>query len=92
VLVLSRRVGEAVRIGEDIEIVVVAARGDQIRLGIRAPRHVSIVRRELLEEVTDENRAAARAAFLLPPSELEIAAEKPRESLKRPGSAADTGQ
>ena len=91
-LVLSRRVGEAVCIGDDIEIVVVAARGDQIRLGIRAPRNVSIVRRELLEEVSDENRAAARASFLLPPTGLEIATEKPANPLKRVDSAADIGE
>ena len=91
-LVLSRRVGEAVCIGDDIEIVVVAARGDQIRLGIRAPRNVSIIRRELLEEVSDENRAAARASFLLPPTGLEIPAEKPMNPLKRVDSAADTGE
>jgi len=63
-LVLTRRVGEGVRIGDEIEVVVVAVRGDQVRVGIRAPREVPVVRGELLEQVERENLAAAESAVL----------------------------
>ena len=58
-LVLTRRVGEAVRIGDQIEVVVVAVKGDQVRLGVCAPRQVPVVRAELLAQVERENAAAA---------------------------------
>jgi carbon storage regulator len=61
-LVLTRRTGERVRIGEDVEVVIVSVRGDQVRLGIAAPRRIAVSRAELLEQVRDENRAAARGA------------------------------
>lgn len=60
-LVLTRKPGQTIRVGDDVEIVVVEVRGDQVRLGIRAPRDVSIVRGEILEEIQRENRAAAEA-------------------------------
>ena len=43
-LVLTRRPGQSIRIGEDIEVTVVEVRGDQVRLAIDAPRHVPVVR------------------------------------------------
>ena len=64
-LVLTRRVGEAVSIGENVEVVVVAVRGDQVRVGIRAPRHVPILRAELLAQVERENVAAAASCRAL---------------------------
>ncbi len=45
-LVLTRRAGQAIRIGEDIEVTVVEVRGDQVRLGIRAPESVRVSRSE----------------------------------------------
>jgi len=53
-LVLSRRVDEAVRIGDDVDVIVVAINGQQVRLGFRAPRDVRIIRHELLPETTEE--------------------------------------
>ena len=61
-LVLTRRPGERIRIGDDIEIVVVSVRGEQVRLGLAAPRGVSIYRSELIEQVAKENLAAAESA------------------------------
>jgi carbon storage regulator len=61
-LVLTRRPGERIRIGDDIEIVVVSVRGEQVRLGLAAPRGVSIYRGELIEQVAQENLAAAESA------------------------------
>ncbi|HEY3269352.1 MAG TPA: carbon storage regulator CsrA [Armatimonadota bacterium] len=60
-LVLTRRAGQSIQIGEDVEITVVEVRGDQVRLGINAPRNVSILRKEILEEIHAETRQAAEA-------------------------------
>ncbi len=57
-LVLSRRPGQSILIGRDIEIVVLSSDGVQVRVGIRAPREVTVLRRELFKQVEDENRRA----------------------------------
>ena len=51
-LVLSRYTDESVRIGEDVEVMVVEVRGDRVRLGIVAPKNVEILRSELLPRKT----------------------------------------
>ena len=58
-LVLSRRVGESVMIGDDVVLTVVEVRGDIVRLGIDAPRDVKVHREEVYREVEAANRAAA---------------------------------
>ncbi|HKR49798.1 MAG TPA: carbon storage regulator CsrA [Pseudonocardiaceae bacterium] len=58
-LVLTRRAGESVVIGDDIVITVLEARGDVIRLGINAPRDVQVHREEVYKELKAANRAAA---------------------------------
>lgn len=61
-LALSRKKGESLFIGDDIEVVVVDVKGDQVRLGINAPRDLVILRAELVDEVRAANRAAAEVA------------------------------
>jgi carbon storage regulator len=58
-LVLTRRAGESVMIGDDVVITVLEARGDVIRLGIQAPRTVQVHREEVYRELQEANRAAA---------------------------------
>lgn len=58
-LVLSRRAGESVVLGEDITITVLEVRGDVVRVGIDAPRSLKVHRAELLEQLEQENRQAA---------------------------------
>ncbi len=58
-LVLSRRVGESVAIGDDVVVTVLEARGDVIRIGIAAPRSVAVHRAELLVELERSNQQAA---------------------------------
>ena len=58
-LVLSRRVGESVVVGDDVTITVLEVRGDVIRLGIDAPRSVAVHRAELLEQLETINKEAA---------------------------------
>lgn len=56
-LILTRRVGEIVRIGDDIEVSVLAIKGNQVRLGVNAPRHVSVHREEIYERIKAEQLA-----------------------------------
>ena len=58
-LVLSRRVGESVVLGDDITVTVLEVRGDVVRVGIDAPRSVQVNRAELLVQLEEENRQAA---------------------------------
>ena len=54
-LVLSRKSGETIYIGEDIEIVVSEVKGEQVKIGIRAPRNIDIIRGELRQDVSTSN-------------------------------------
>ncbi|MBP6963475.1 MAG: carbon storage regulator CsrA [Armatimonadetes bacterium] len=58
-LILSRKIGQRIVIGDDVEITVVDVRGEQVRLGITAPRSIAVHRKELLEQVAAENVEAA---------------------------------
>ncbi|MDI6604614.1 MAG: carbon storage regulator CsrA [Thermoanaerobacteraceae bacterium] len=57
-LILTRKIGQSVIIGEDIEIKILGIDGENISLGITAPKSLSIIRKELLD-VKDENKKAA---------------------------------
>jgi cytosine/creatinine deaminase len=59
-LVLTRQRDDSIMIGDEIEVRVVDIRGDKVRLGITAPRSVSVHRREIYEQIRDENKAAAQ--------------------------------
>lgn len=58
-LVLSRQRDETIMIGDDVEITVVDIRGDKVRLGINAPRHIQVHRKEVYEAIKRENQQAA---------------------------------
>lgn len=61
-LILARREGEAIRIGSEIVVTVLEVDGERVKLGVTAPRHISVLRQELYEAITQENRAAADLA------------------------------
>lgn len=61
-LVLTRRLEEAIIIGADVEVKVLAIEGDHVKLGITAPRSVPVHRAEVFGAIQDANRAAAAAA------------------------------
>lgn len=67
-LVLTRKLEEAVQIGDDITVKVIEVRGDQVRLGITAPRHIPVLRQEIYDEIRRANLEAATPAPL-PPKE-----------------------
>jgi carbon storage regulator len=59
-LVLSRQRDESIRIGDDIEITIVDIRGEKVRLGISAPPHIPVHRKEVYEAIQRENEANAK--------------------------------
>lgn len=64
-LVLSRRINDSIAIGDNIEVVVVEIKGDQVKLGVKAPKEVKVFRGEIHAEIQKENRAASQSQ--LPP-------------------------
>lgn len=61
-LVLTRRTGESLMVGEDVTVTVLEVRHDQVRIGIDAPRSVPVHRREIYEQVVRENATAVATA------------------------------
>jgi carbon storage regulator len=57
-LILTRRVGEAVVIGEEVTVTVLGVKGNQVRIGVNAPKSVSVHRDEIYERIKSEREAA----------------------------------
>jgi carbon storage regulator len=57
-LILTRRVGETVMVGDDITVTIVSVKGNQIRIGINAPRNVSVHREEIYERIRRQQNPA----------------------------------
>ncbi len=64
-LVLKRKTGEAIQIGDDIELTILAIEGDQVKLGIHAPRQIDIHRKEIYLAIQDENAEASQSTSLM---------------------------
>ncbi len=58
-LVLARKKDDAIMIGDDIEIVITDISEDKVKIGINAPKHMKIFRKELLEQIREENVESA---------------------------------
>jgi carbon storage regulator len=61
VLVLTRRANQSIMIGHEIVVTVLEVRGDQVRLGIKAPRSIDVHREEIFAQLQQANREAVRA-------------------------------
>lgn len=61
-LVLTRKRGQSIMLGDEIEISIVEVNGDAVRIGIKAPREMTVYRREIYEAIQEENIRAAKAA------------------------------
>jgi carbon storage regulator len=57
-LILTRRVGETVMIGDDVTITVLGVKGNQVRVGINAPKHVAVHREEIYERIKREQQGS----------------------------------
>ncbi len=60
-LILTRRVGETIKIGEDITVTVLGVKGNQVRVGVGAPRNVAVHREEIYQRIQEEQNAPKRA-------------------------------
>ena len=60
-LVLARKLNESIMIGDDIEIVVIDIKGDQIKLGVKAPKSITVHRKEIYLEIQDQNLEASNS-------------------------------
>lgn len=58
-LALSRKIGESIHIGNDIEVTVLEIKGEQVKIGINAPKSVGIYRKEIYLQIQQENKQAA---------------------------------
>lgn len=74
-LVLSRQRDETIMIGDEVEITVVDIRGDKVRLGITAPRHIQVHRKEVYDAIKRENQQASK----LEPDDLAGAEDQAQE-------------
>ena len=88
-LILARKLNESIVIAGDIEVSVIDIRGDQVKLGINAPRHVKVYRREVYEAIQQENRQAAGARAI--PPELDALFGSPGNSASPRDSDSSTG-
>lgn len=62
-LVLTRKIGESIMIGDTIEVKIIAVEGDQVKLGVDAPRSVKVYRSEVYKAIQEENKAASNASI-----------------------------
>ncbi len=65
-LILSRKTNEKIMIGDDISVSIIEIRGDQVRIGVDAPKTVKVFRQEVFDAIKAENKAAAQSANVLP--------------------------
>jgi carbon storage regulator len=76
-LILTRRVGESVVIGEDVTVTVLGVKGNQVRIGINAPKTVAVHREEIFERIKSGGRSPADGAGSPPDEQTSL----PREIL-----------
>jgi carbon storage regulator len=65
-LILSRKTNEKIMIGDDISISIIEIRGDQVRIGVDAPKSVKVFRQEVFDAIKAENKAAVQSVAVLP--------------------------
>lgn len=62
-LVLTRKINESIKIGDDIEVTILSVSGEQIKIGIDAPRRVEIHRKEVYLDIQNENNQASQTSI-----------------------------
>jgi carbon storage regulator len=71
-LILSRKINEKIMIGEDISVSIIEIRGDQVRIGVDAPKTVKVFRQEVFDAIKAENKAAAQSSPVFPEFDLGV--------------------
>ena len=74
-LILSRKVSEKIMIGDDISVSIIEVRGEQVRIGVDAPKTVKVFRQEVFEAIKAENKAAAESSPIFPELDLGVKRE-----------------
>ena len=85
-LVLTRKPDQSIMVGNDIEITVLEVRGEQVRLGIRAPRTVAVHRKEVFEQIRLENQNASSVTTDSLSSIDDLLGNSPASAQKTPAS------
>jgi carbon storage regulator len=80
-LILTRRVGETLIIGDDVIVTVLGIKGNQVRIGINAPKEVSVHREEIYQRIQQEKNATPAAPAATPPVE-EVTIKKEEKPVK----------
>lgn len=75
-LILSRKINEKIMIGDDISVSIIEIRGDQVRIGVDAPKNVKVFRQEVFDAIRAENKAAVQSTSVLPELNIDAKREK----------------
>ena len=81
-LVLSRQRDESIMIGDDVEITIVDVRGDKVRLGITAPKHIPVHRREIYDAIQRE-KAEGKEPQKRPDKDAQVDTDKEQHKQKK---------
>ncbi len=84
-LILTRKLGESITIGDDVKITVLGIHGRQVRLGVIAPQKVVVHREEVYFKIQEENRKSAQAGNGETPEAAKEVKEKMKEKPKKTG-------
>ena len=71
-LILTRRVGESLRIGDEVSVTVLCIKGSQVRIGVNAPKSVSVHREEVYDRINDENSKNSENSIKTPENNVTL--------------------
>ena len=63
-LILSRKTDQQIKIGEDITLTIIEIRGEQVKIGVEAPKHIKVFRQEVFSAIMKENTVAANTPHI----------------------------